>query len=335
MSRDDEPTTRKCGTPELHQRLLQLREYQANQLLLEMYTNKFTRVAGSLRLVNSFDIPVVVHVVYQTDEQNVAEQQVQSQIEVLNRDYMAMNNDRGSVPPPWTSLVGSAGVQFHLASADPLGNPTDGITRTQTSRPSFGVDESVKSAATGGADPWPADRYLNIWTCNLAGGLLGYAQFPGGPATTDGVVIRYSAFGSGGSTDAPFDLGRTTTHEVGHWLNLRHIWGDVIGCGGDDYVDDTPPAESPNYGAPTFPHVTCNNGPNGDMFMNFMDYVDDDVMCFFTVGQVARMQAVFAGPRSSFATPPATARSGRFLNWVSTQSTQVPPQWLGWSAEFE
>jgi hypothetical protein len=132
--------------------------------------------------------------------------------------------------------------------------------------------------------------------------LLGYAQFPGGPAATDGVVILNSAFGTIGTAAAfaPYNHGRTASHEVGHWLNLRHIWGDDGGgCTGDDLVADTPNAAGPNFGKPAFPRVTCNNGPNGDLFMNYMDYTDDDSMFMFTAGQVARMQACLDGDRSS------------------------------------
>jgi hypothetical protein len=139
--------------------------------------------------------------------------------------------------------------------------------------------------------------------CNLSDDLLGYAQFPGGPVRTDGVVILYSAFGTLGAAASPFNLGRTATHEVGHWLNLRHIWADTLGCGGTDHVQDTPNAKGPNYGKPKFPHITCNNGPSGDMFINYMDYVDDDSMFMFTLGQVTRMNATLAGPRASFTGP--------------------------------
>ncbi len=150
----------------------------------------------------------------------------------------------------------------------------------------------MKSSATGGIDPWPTDRYLNIWVCQLGGGLLGYAQFPGGPADTDGVVILHSGFGTNGTAAAPFDLGRTTTHEIGHYLNLFHIWGDDgSGCSGSDEVADTPNAAGPNFGVPTFPHVTCSNGPNGDLFYDYMDYTDDRGMVMFTNDQVARMEA--------------------------------------------
>src|SRR5439155_11449829 len=162
-------------------------------------------------------------------------------------------------------------------------------------------DDAVKSKAKGGASPWPTDRYLNLWVCTLADGLLGYAQFPGGPPKTDGVVILNTAFGTTGTAAKPFDKGRTATHEVGHWLNLRHIWGDTEDCSGSDGVGDTPNAAGPNYGKPKFPHVTCGNGPSGDMFMNYMDYVDDVAMFLFTTQQVARMHAALAGPRNSVA----------------------------------
>lgn len=149
-------------------------------------------------------------------------------------------------------------------------------------------------------DAWPAEQYLNIWVCEL-GDLLGYAQFPGGPLETDGVVVNYRAFGLGGTAEPPYHLGRTATHEVGHWLNLYHIWGDDgSGCGGTDEVDDTPNQAGPNTGTPTFPTISCDNAPNGDMFMNFMDYVDDDSMNMFTNGQVERMHSALDSLRYRF-----------------------------------
>src|SRR5262249_31419652 len=134
---------------------------------------------------------------------------------------------------------------------------------------------------------------------NLGNGLLGYAQFPGGARATDGVVILHAAFGTTGTAQEPFNLGRTATHEVGHYLNLRHIWGDAEDCTGTDYVDATPNAQHPNYHTPEYPHISCNNGPDGDMFMNYMDYVDDATMVMFTRGQAMRMQAALDGPRVS------------------------------------
>ena len=245
-------------------------------------------------------IPIVVHVVWRSATENLSLRQIQSQIAVLNRDFRAKSADRKQVPAVWQGLVADAGIEFELASQDPAGRPSDGVTRTRTQRASFGTGDSVKSAKTGGADAWPSDRYLNLWVCTLSGGLLGYAQFPGGPKRTDGVVITASAFGTSGSAKPPFDRGRTSVHEIGHWLNLRHIWGDTEDCSGTDFVADTPNAAGPNYGKPRFPHVSCANGPSGDMFMNFMDYVDDAAMLLFTPEQVARMHATLQGPRRSF-----------------------------------
>ena len=249
-------------------------------------------------------IQCVVHVVHKTDEENISDEQIQSQIDVLNADYHGTNADRSKIPDPWTSLAADPNITFALAKKDPKGKATNGITRVQTTRDSFGTGDSVKTKAGGGVPPWPTDRYLNFWVCNLGDGLLGYAQFPGGPAKTDGVVILYTAFGTKGVAAEPFNLGRTATHEVGHFLNLRHIWGDTNDCSGSDQVSDTPRAQAPNYGKPDWPHISCNNGPNGDMFMDYMDYVDDDAMFMFTQGQAARMNATLAGPRKKLAGSP-------------------------------
>ncbi len=221
---------------------------------------------------------------------------------MLNRDYRGTNSDKSKAPDVWKGLVADARIQFALATRNPAGRTTSGITRTRTTRTSFGTGDTVKATASGGAAPWPSARYLNIWVCALGGGLLGYAQFPGGPPATDGVVILNTAFGTSGTAAAPFNLGRTATHEIGHWLNLRHIWGDTEDCSGGDLVADTPNAEGPNYRKPTFPHISCNNGPSGDMFMDYMDYVDDDSMVMFTPQQVARMHAALDGPRATIGT---------------------------------
>jgi hypothetical protein len=271
---------------QVHMRLLEADPgFRARQAALERAVTR--RLLAAPPRWKPVTIATVVHVVHRTAADNVSDAQVRSQLAALNRDFQKKNPDRSKVPAPWAGLVADAGVRFTLAR----------ITRTETARPGFGDDDSVKSSATGGADPWPGDRYLNIWVCALEGGLLGYAQFPAGPAATDGVVILNTGFGTTGTARPPFHLGRTTTHEVGHWLNLRHIWADTEDCSGSDLVADTPNARGPNYGKPAFPHVTCANGPHGDMFMNYMDYVDDDAMFMFTRGQVERMHATLDGPR--------------------------------------
>ena len=255
-------------------------------------------------------IPVVVHVVYKTAAQNISAKQIKSQIDVLNADFRKKNADVSAVPAAFSPLAADARIQFELATTDPSGNPTTGITRTATTANGFSDDDAVKLSATGGENAWPSDKYLNIWVCQLNGGLLGYAQFPGGPVATDGVVILHSAFGTTGTAAAPFNLGRSATHEIGHWLNLRHIWGDDgNGCSGSDFVADTPNQGGANFGTPAFPHVSCGNGPTGDMFMNYMDYVDDAAMMMFTAGQVTRMQAALDSSRSTIGTATPCGKS--------------------------
>jgi Pregnancy-associated plasma protein-A len=297
------PVRRRCGTMAVHSRLLESDPNFRQRLVdLEHVTSR-RMFAGLIHRGGApTAIPVVVHVVYNTAAENISVAQIKSQIARLNLDYNAKNPDRKNVPSVWSGLVTGSRIQFALAKKDPSGKPATGITRTPTASTSFGDDDSVKSAASGGADAWPSDKYLNLWVCSLGGGLLGYAQFPGGPAKTDGVVILNTAFGSKGTAAAPFNKGRTATHEIGHWLNLHHIWGDTQHCEGTDFVSDTPNAQLPNFGKPKFPHITCSNGPNGDMFMNYMDYVDDDSMLMFTTQQVARMNAALAGSRSSIGT---------------------------------
>jgi hypothetical protein len=288
-----------------YERLLEEQpSFRQNQQRAEEFTARSIATGEAQRATRRLiTIPTVVHVVHKRDRENISKAQINSQIAALNKDFRATNPDRSRVPNAWKGLVADAKVEFVLARRNPDGKPTDGVTRTKTERDSFGAGDAVKTRSGGGIPPWPTGRYLNIWVCNLAGGLLGYAQFPGGPARTDGVVILYSAFGTQGAARAPFDRGRTTTHEVGHWLNLRHIWGDTLDCSGGDRCPDTPNAKGPNYGKPTFPHVTCSNGPNGDMFMNYMDYVDDAAMFMFTAAQVTRMNATLAGPRKKLARP--------------------------------
>ena len=283
---------------EVHERLLRTDVAYVNNRIV----SEANAVLGMVRRTarsGTCVIPVVVHVVSKTATQNISDAQIQSQIDVLNRDFRMTNTDVSTVPAAFQPLVADARIEFVLASTDPDGNPTNGIVRVTTTADDFTDDDKVKAAATGGSDAWPSDRYLNIWVCQLVP-WLGYAQFPGGPAATDGVVVLHTAFGTTGTAAAPFNLGRTTTHEIGHWLNLRHIWGDIIGCSGNDLIADTPVQSGPNFGTPTFPSVTCSNGPNGDLFMNYMDYVDDVAMFMFTAGQAQRMRVCLDTDRPSF-----------------------------------
>lgn len=299
------PPHRTCGSFEYHMNLLQTNPaYAQARQAIEAHTRDFALSGRMAARVGITNIPVVVHVVYQTAQQNISDQQIASQIDALNRDYRMTNPDAANVPAPFKPTASDVRVTFALARTDPDGKATNGVTRTQSNVPSFSDDNGVKFKANGGADAWDATRYLNIWVCELGNGLLGYAQFPGGPANTDGVVILHQAFGTAGTATAPYNLGRTATHEIGHWLDLHHIWGDRNDCHGDDLVADTPPQQQANFGTPAFPHVTCNNAPNGDMFMNYMDYVDDSAMIMFTAGQVVRVQAALDGPRKTIGTTP-------------------------------
>ena len=298
-------TTRRrtCAQMVVHELLVETDPgYRDRRLKVEEQTRQSIETGQAMRVAAKLiTIPVVVHVLFRTEAENISDSQIKSQIRSLNRDFRAKNPDRSRVPRVWRGLVVDSKIQFALATKDPRGRRTSGITRTQTKARAFPPDDTAKSKRTGGVNPWPTSRYLNIWVCSLGDGLLGYAQFPGGPPATDGVVILNTAFGTQGTVRPPFNKGRTATHEVGHFLNLRHIWGDRNDCSGNDFVADTPSAQGANMGKPRAPHITCNNGPNGDMFMNYMDYVDDASMYMFTTGQIARMNATLARSRKTLA----------------------------------
>jgi len=290
---------RGCATEDyLEQQLLIDPDLGERMERIERFTQQYLR--SPLRSQNQvIRIPVVVHVVYKEEEENVSLEQIESQIRILNEDFRRLNADTTLTPVVFQHLAGDIELEFCLASFDPQGNPTNGITRTATPNSSFSHNtDNVKYTAAGGKDNWDPDAYLNIWVCNLSGNILGYAQYPGGDPERDGVVIDFESFGDIGTAKPPFHLGRTGTHEVGHYLNLRHIWGNG-GCGSDDFVADTPVASTANYnGAPCdFPGAnSCivGTGDLPDMFQNYMDYSDDACMNIFTNGQKERMRAQFA-----------------------------------------
>ena len=274
--------------PGLEKRMADIETYTQNKIQ-QMQANK---IVGDI-----ITIPVVVHVIYSNSNENISDAQILSQIQVLNDDFRRLNSDADNT---WSQAADTQ-IEFCMASVDPNGNATNGITRKSSSTTSWGTNDAMKSSAQGGVDAWDTSQYLNMWVCNIGGGILGYAQFPGGSASTDGVVMGPNYFGSknGGSgfyLSAPFDLGRTTTHEVGHFLNLRHIWGDG-NCNADDFVSDTPTSDAANYGCATG-HVSCNTV---DMVQNYMDYSDDSCMNLYTQGQKDRMRATLlpGGVRAS------------------------------------
>jgi hypothetical protein len=294
-------TQRSCASYEVLQEQLQADPSLRNRMdQIEASTARFIRSYEALRKTGAtIEVPVVVHVLYKTPEENISDAQIASQIAVLNEDYQSRNADLSNLPKNSFQSVVSPGFNLHFSISQ--------IIRKQVSVKSFPANDNMKFSQRGGDDAVDPQHKLNIWVCNLGQSLLGYAQFPGGPLQSDGVVILYSAFGSrnkypGGTYISSYDLGRTATHEVGHWLNLRHIWGDDGGsCAGSDLVGDTPNQGDLNFGCPTWPHVSCNN--SGDMSMNYMDYTDDACMYMFTEGQKARSLAVFAagGPRAALA----------------------------------
>lgn len=299
-----------CGTTSYYQYQLSVNPDLANiRQDLEIKTHDFVKAnrgTGSKEIVV---IPVVVHVIYYNAVQNISDAQVLSQIEVLNEDYRRLNADTTNTPSLFTSVAADCQIQFCLAAQDPNGNWTNGITRTQTTKTSFDINtDEAKYTSTGGHDIWDRNKYLNIWVVpsirdGSYTGILGYAQLPGGGASTDGVVIQYSNFGRIGNLSPYYNLGRTVTHEVGHWFNLYHVWGDDgTGCWGSDYVDDTPNQADENYNCPSFPEPSCNN--TSDMYSNYMDYTDDDCMNIFTEGQKLRMWATINNYRSSLKTSP-------------------------------
>ncbi len=280
---------RSCGAMAAHMMLLErYPSYRVNQMRLEDATNRRRDARFDLREARIVTVKTVVNVVYKTAEQNVSTAQINSQIKALNKDFRATNPDKSKTPGAWTGLVSDTRIQFKLVK----------VTRTKTTEDDFSHDDGVKKGSTGGIAPFNPKTHLNIWVCALRDSLLGYAQFPGGPQATDGVVINYQAFGTSGTAQSPFHLGRTATHEIGHYFNLRHIWADTPDCGGSDNVADTPNCAGPNMGMPAFPHITCNNGPNGDMFVNYMDYTDDSGMFMFTTQQVLRMRTALDTDRS-------------------------------------
>lgn len=286
---------RSCYAYDYHNEQLEKDPGYAQRMRdLESFTSDFVRnykQDPAAKAVDVITIPVVVKVIWRTAAENISDAQIRSQIDVLNADFRKLNADIGSVIPEFAGITSDFELEFCLATVDPNGNPTTGIERRQTTRTSWGTDNQMKFASQGGIDAWPRDKYLNMWVCVLSGGILGYATFPGGAANVDGVVTTTTAFGTTGNVTAPFNKGRTTTHEVGHWLNLRHIWGDDgTACTGSDQVNDTPNQAGPTYGCNTT-KATCGSRDNTQ---NYMDYSDDACMMMFTEGQKARARALFA-----------------------------------------
>ncbi|HCQ28724.1 MAG TPA: zinc metalloprotease [Flavobacteriales bacterium] len=340
--------TEKCATPlNFRQRVKQ------NPQLLETRQN-IEKIAAKWLKENNLSkadsaivtIPVVVHVVYNpnTPEQNIADSLIYSQIERLNKDFRKLNDDTIYARSIFDTLAADIQIEFCLANVDPNGNWTNGINRVQSTQSNFFMtpfDNSVKSSSTGGADPWPADSYLNLWVCDMSFGgtpfVLGYAQFPGEDPATDGVVITYQHFGDRpwDSNAAPANKGRTATHEVGHWLGMRHIWGDGA-CDSTDYVGDTPNADAASQSDCDTTKNTCFDTSSywasrgidpPDMVENYMDYSADACMNMFTKGQKARMWSFLNTARASLLNSQGCSGQWNSVNenFISAESVKLFP----------
>lgn len=300
---------RSCGTMDLLEtQLEQDPGLHGRMQQIERQTEEFVRQGGHQGRV-VVTIPVVFHVVHNGDavgaNENLSEALLLAQLNQLNQDFRLTNADASLIPALFQGVAADVEIEFCLAQRRPNGTATNGINRINGGRTSWTrsqIESSLKPSSI-----WDRSQYLNVWTVIFGSGdanLLGYAQFPGGTATTDGVVVTYTSVGSTAQPNPAggvFGQGRTLTHEVGHWLNLRHIWGDAS-CG-NDLVSDTPVHNTSNTGCPAYPHYsTCSSAPV-EMTMNYMDYTNDGCMYMFTAGQKTRMQSVLAsgGSRSSLA----------------------------------
>lgn len=284
----------------------QKNELAANPQLIQLNTEQENFIKNAIKQQREqsrggavlITIPVVVHNLYHTPEEKISDAQVYNQIEVLNKCFRRKNSDTTSTPAYFRALADDCDIEFKLAISDPRKRSTRGITRTYTPITKWGADDKMKFTAEMGVDAWDTKQYLNIWVCNLDK-FAGYASFPGGDAAKDGIVISYKVFGTSSGT---YSLGKTAVHETGHWLGLKHIWGDAY-CGTDE-VDDTPKQASYTVGCPNTVRVTCGNSPYGDMYMNYMDLTNDVCINMFTKGQKERMRALFetGGPRNGLLT---------------------------------
>lgn len=307
--------------PSLEQRMQQI----------EAMTQQYVREHRGSYGRNTINIPVYVHVLYRTSQENISDAQIQSQMDQLNADFAATNSDIGKIPTIFDGVAaGNTGIQFTLVAT----------TRKSTTKTSWGTRDDMKKSSRGGVDPITPETHLNMWVCNIGGGILGYAQFPGGSSATDGVVMGPQYFGSRNYGNnlylsAPFDEGRTTTHEVGHYLNLRHIWGDG-GCSVDDFVGDTPVAGGPNYGCPSTTANSCSGGLR-DMHMNYMDYSNDACMYMFSTGQKDRMLACLATTRSQLGSGGSGGGGGGGNNCYTTVeltlTTKKKTAGISWTVE--
>lgn len=289
----------KCGTSHKTQKKLQDPAIAQRVAEIEAFTQRWIQENQHLTQRSVVTIPVVVHVLYADATSNISEAQIQSQFPILNADFRKTNADFSNTPTAFQAVAADIEIEFCLANTDPSGNPTDGITRTSVPS-NFDYENNYFNSSAGGVAPWDNTQYLNVWLGHLGNsGLLGFATPPGTAGQDDGVVIDHRAWGNTGTVVSPNHLGRTATHEIGHYLNLEHLWGPSNGgCNEDDFVNDTPLQHTESSGCETYPYFdNCTASGDGIMFMNYMDYSDDNCLVMFTQGQKLRMRAALDGPR--------------------------------------
>jgi hypothetical protein len=289
---------------------------------IENFSNSRPGFDSRIEQETVITIPVVVHVLYHQPGENISDAQIFSQLEALNRCFRRKNPDSIRTPDRFRPVAADCGIEFKLAISDPHRKNTTGIVRKYTPISLWEANDKMKFSAEMGDDAWDAKNYLNIWVCNI-GRVMGYSSVTGGAMEKDGIVIGYNVFGTI-NTSTGFSGGKTAVHETGHWLNLKHLWGDDF-CG-DDGIYDTPKQAGYNVECPSGIRLTCGNGPNGDMYMNYMDFTNDDCMNLFTVGQKERMRAMFAtgGLRNSIL-------SSKGLDLPLINESPLPtddPKWL-------
>lgn len=300
------------NNPELVNKMQQIEEI--NRRWISDYQNE-----TSLKAVVT--VPVVVHVIWREANENISDAQIMSQMEVLNNDFRKLNDNFNEGPAAFRPLGADIEIEFCMASIDPSGKATNGITRRKTTVDNIGETEDAwYQASEGGTDAWDVDQYINIWVCDIGDdGTLGFASPPGfaDPEESDGLVVGHQYFGTiGTATDSwPNHLGRTTTHEMGHYFNLEHLWGIDGGCNDDDLVSDTPQQDEASYDCSDFPtYDACTSTGNGIMYNNYMDYSDDSCMTLFTKGQKDRMLAALNNQRKGLLTGNVCDGTNSILN---------------------
>lgn len=303
---------REYATQRVQQRLL--KEYPN---LLDKQLKIEHQLANQLKIENHLldrFIPVIFHVVYKNEEEKISRTQIAKQLQVLNEDFgLSLQSDFIKIQNSFEDKQNRKTQTYEIKLSENLRTALDikfclgglnigesSINYISTNQDKWSLNDAIKSTKNGGSDSYQPQNNLNIWIGNLEESISGYAQLPGGPEQTDGIVIDYRFFGVGESKKAPYNLGKTLTHLVGSYLGLYELWNENNPCG-DDRVSDTPVHSSPNYGCPQYNHISACFDLPSEMVMNFMDNTDDACQTFFTVGQMRRMSKILSekGPRNN------------------------------------